>query len=107
MGHAGAVKYDGPIDALKQLWKQGGIRSIYRGTGATLLRGSLKKVKVDPAKCFILDVPASGAYLSVYEFLKKKFSGGKSRDTLTPGATLLAGGLAGMANWAVIFKLLT
>ncbi|KAI1715404.1 mitochondrial carrier protein domain-containing protein [Ditylenchus destructor] len=85
MGHAGAVKYDGPIDALKQLWKQGGIRSIYRGTGATLLR----------------DVPASGAYLSVYEFLKKKFSGGKSRDTLTPGATLLAGGLAGMANWAV------
>lgn len=45
------------------------------------------------------DIPASAAYLSVYEFLKKKFSGEGAQRTLSPGATLLAGGLAGIANW--------
>uniref|UniRef100_A0A915M7T5 Uncharacterized protein n=1 Tax=Meloidogyne javanica TaxID=6303 RepID=A0A915M7T5_MELJA len=49
---------DGPVDVVKKLYKEGGIKSIYRGTGATLLR----------------DIPASGAYISVYEFLKAKFS---------------------------------
>lgn len=49
----------------------------------------------------LLDVPASAAYLSVYEFLKKQFAGEKSKDTLTPGAILLAGGFAGIANWSV------
>lgn len=33
--------YDGPIDCAKKLYKEGGIRSIYRGTAATLLRGNL------------------------------------------------------------------
>lgn len=35
----GPAKYAGPIDCIRQLYKQGGIRSIYRGTAATLLRG--------------------------------------------------------------------
>ena len=34
-----AVKYDGPLDVVKKLYKEGGIRSIYRGTAATLVRG--------------------------------------------------------------------
>ncbi|KAK6748030.1 hypothetical protein RB195_000942 [Necator americanus] len=85
-GHApSGVHYNGPLDVVKKLYKQGGITSIYRGTGATLLR----------------DIPASAAYLSVYEFLKKKFSGEGKERTLSPGATLLAGGLAGIANWSV------
>lgn len=79
------VYYKGPLDVVKKLYKQGGITSIYRGTAATLLR----------------DIPASAAYLSVYEFLKKKFSGEGAQRTLSPGATLLAGGLAGIANWSV------
>ncbi|PAV91054.1 hypothetical protein WR25_01262 isoform B [Diploscapter pachys] len=79
------VHYNGPLDVVKKLYKEGGIRSIYRGTAATLLR----------------DIPASAAYLSVYEYLKKKFSGEGAQRTLSPGATLLAGGLAGMANWSV------
>lgn len=38
--HGQAVaKYSGPIDCAKQLYKEGGLRSIYKGTGATLLRG--------------------------------------------------------------------
>ncbi len=35
----GAAQYSGPIDVAKQLYRQGGIRSVYRGTFATLLRG--------------------------------------------------------------------
>jgi len=80
-----AVKYDGPVDVVRKLWKEGGIRSIYRGTGATLLR----------------DIPASGAYLATYEFLKKKFAGENKEQKLSPVATLMAGGLAGIANWSV------
>jgi len=38
-GQGGAeVKYKGVTDVLKHLYKEGGIRSIYRGTGATLAR---------------------------------------------------------------------
>lgn len=31
-------KYKGVTDVLKHLYKEGGVRSIYRGTGATLAR---------------------------------------------------------------------
>lgn len=42
--HADAVaKYKGPVDCVKQLYRTGGMRSIYKGTYATLLRG--KKIK--------------------------------------------------------------
>ena len=36
---SGPKLYNGPIDVVKVLYKQGGIRSIYKGTCATLLRG--------------------------------------------------------------------
>lgn len=48
-------KYAGPIDCAKQLYREGGIRSVYRGTAATLLR----------------DVPASGMYFMTYEWLQR------------------------------------
>ena len=32
-------KYNGPLDCAKQLYKEGGIRSIYKGTFATMARG--------------------------------------------------------------------
>jgi len=35
------AKYTGPIDCSKQLYREGGIRSIYKGTVATLMRGRL------------------------------------------------------------------
>ncbi|CAK5051145.1 unnamed protein product [Meloidogyne enterolobii] len=71
--HSGgaAQKYDGPVDVVKKLYKEGGIKNI----------------------------PASGAYISVYEFLKAKFSGEQGK--LTPMTTLMAGGFAGIANWSV------
>ena len=39
----GKPKYSGPVDVAKQLYKEGGIRSIYKGTCATLLRGKNPK----------------------------------------------------------------
>lgn len=35
----GNQKYDGPISVVKNLYSEGGIRSLYKGTCATLLRG--------------------------------------------------------------------
>ncbi|KAI1294801.1 Mitochondrial carnitine/acylcarnitine carrier protein [Halotydeus destructor] len=81
-----ATKYAGPIDCAKQLYKQGGIASIYKGTFATLLR----------------DVPASGMYFMSYEYLKDTLKpAGKTKADLSVGATLLAGGVAGIMNWTV------
>lgn len=83
---AATTKYKGPIDCAKQLYREGGIRSIYKGTAATLLR----------------DIPASGVYFASYEFLQVALTPeGKSRSDLSMGRTLLAGGLAGITNWMV------
>ncbi|CAG9816421.1 unnamed protein product [Phaedon cochleariae] len=76
--------YDGPVDCVKKLYKQGGIASIYRGAGATLLR----------------DVPASGMYFLTYEVIKDVITKGGAESPSILG-TILAGGSAGIANWAI------
>ena len=38
-GGNAAVKYSGPLDVAKSLYREGGMRSIFKGTVATLLRG--------------------------------------------------------------------
>lgn len=76
--------YDGPIDCAKKLYKQGGIASIYRGAGATLLR----------------DVPASGLYFLTYEVIKNYITDNGKKEATILG-TVFAGGAAGIANWIV------
>uniref|UniRef100_A0A2M4ANP4 Putative mitochondrial carnitine/acylcarnitine carrier protein n=1 Tax=Anopheles triannulatus TaxID=58253 RepID=A0A2M4ANP4_9DIPT len=81
-------KYNGMVDCAKQLYAEGGLRSIYKGSFATLLR----------------DVPASGMYYFTYEYLKRKMEpapGAKPDATLALLGTIFAGGMAGIANWAV------
>lgn len=39
-GKGATVKYAGPVDCAVKLVKQGGIKSLYKGTCATLLRGN-------------------------------------------------------------------
>lgn len=79
----GSVKYKGPIDAAKGIWREGGLRAFYTGTGATLLR----------------DVPGSVAYFGAYEAIKRFLT--PKGEQLNPLAVICAGGMAGVANWTV------
>merc|ERR1712157_77687 len=80
-------KYSGMMDCLVKVYREGGIQSVYKGTGATLLR----------------DIPASIAYFGTYELVKKEMTRyqGIPTSQLSTSAVLLAGGLAGMVNWCV------
>lgn len=52
-------KYKGVTDVLKHLYKEGGIRSIFRGTGATLIRDG-----PGSAAYAITSLPSSGSMLT-------------------------------------------
>lgn len=78
-------KYNGFTDVIKHLYREGGIRSIYKGTFATLLR----------------DVPGSVAYFGAYEGLKRALAPPGNSNELRPLHTLFAGGMAGVCNWIV------
>ncbi|KAH0605788.1 uncharacterized protein H6S33_004245 [Morchella sextelata] len=82
----GEKKYKGGFDVVRQLYKEGGVRSVFRGSAATLAR----------------DGPGSAAYFATYEILKKKLSGGEDPSM---GAVMVAGGGAGMAMWLLIFPI--
>lgn len=84
-GQGGEKKYNGAIDCAKKLYKEGGIRSVYKGTVATLLR----------------DVPASGVYFMTYEWLKSTLADPNNPGNLSPVRTVFAGGMAGIFNWCV------
>ncbi|TKR95109.1 hypothetical protein L596_009321 [Steinernema carpocapsae] len=45
--------------------------------------------------------PCQWSLSASYEYLKKKFAGDNKEKSLSPVATLIAGGLAGIANWSV------
>ncbi|KAJ6509385.1 hypothetical protein C8R47DRAFT_965641 [Mycena vitilis] len=79
-------KYTGVFDVMKHLYKEGGMKSIFRGAGATLAR----------------DGPGSAAYFAAYEVTKKALTPvGSSPSELNLGAIIMAGGTAGVAMWAV------
>jgi len=79
-------KYKGVLDVMRHLYKEGGIRSIFRGTAATLTR----------------DGPGSAAYFAAYEFTKKLLTPvGSSPADLNLSAIVLAGGTAGVAMWTL------
>ncbi|XP_066566127.1 mitochondrial carnitine/acylcarnitine carrier protein [Amia ocellicauda] len=83
---SGLRKYSGPVDCAVQLYKQQGIRSVYKGTVLTLMR----------------DVPSTGVYFMSYELLKNTLTPtGQSVDELSIPRILFAGGMAGICNWAV------
>lgn len=82
-------RYSGLLDCAKKVYAEGGIQSVFRGTGATLLR----------------DIPGSIAWFGTYELVKKGLMKVQKIDpesgVLSPLAVLCAGGVAGMACWAV------
>ncbi|KAJ7293428.1 hypothetical protein C8J57DRAFT_1041600 [Mycena rebaudengoi] len=79
-------KYKGVLDVMRHLYKEGGMKSIFRGSGATLAR----------------DGPGSAAYFAAYEVTKKALTpAGSSPSELNLGAIILAGGTAGVAMWSL------
>ncbi|XP_065902810.1 mitochondrial carnitine/acylcarnitine carrier protein-like isoform X2 [Dysidea avara] len=86
-GAKGAVKYSSSWDCAWQLYRQGGIRNIFRGTMATALR----------------DIPAGGIYFSSYEWLLQLMTPeGKCHHDLNPLKVMFAGGVAGVLYWIMI-----
>lgn len=83
-------KYSGGMDVVRQLYKEGGIRSVYRGSVMTLAR----------------DGPGSAAYFATYETIKRRLTpkdeNGKPGE-LSITAVMAAGGAAGVAMWIPVF----
>ncbi|KAL7420374.1 carnitine transporter [Cryptotrichosporon argae] len=93
-GQGGQPAYSGPIDVVRKLYAEGGMRSVFRGTGATLAR----------------DGPGSAVYFATYEYLKRKLSAAPpalasgvpaAAPPLSLGAVMFAGGCAGVAMWSL------
>ncbi|WWD22678.1 hypothetical protein CI109_107171 [Kwoniella shandongensis] len=93
-GQGGHASYTGPVDVVRKLYAEGGMRSLFRGTIATLAR----------------DGPGSAAYFATYELLKRKLSGEPTTlpngekapaPPLSVPAIMLAGGGAGIAMWGL------
>ena len=84
-------KYSGGLDVVRQLYKEGGIRSVFRGSAMTLAR----------------DGPGSAAYFATYEYVKRsltpKDAEGNVTGELSLPAVLTAGGAAGVAMWIPVF----
>lgn len=86
-------KYSGGLDVVRQLYKEGGIRSVFRGSAMTLAR----------------DGPGSAAYFATYEIVKRELTP-KDPETGLPGqlslsAVMVAGGAAGIAMWIPVFPI--
>ena len=83
---SGKPKYTGMVDCASKLYKEGGIRSVYKGTVLTTMR----------------DVPGSIAWFGTYEIIKRsliEWQGIDDPSRLSPLAVMTAGGFAGMACW--------
>jgi len=85
----GKKKYNGLVDCFRKVYAEGGIRSVYKGTAATLIR----------------DVPGTIAWFGTYEFVKKELMHIQNIDpetgALSPLAVLTAGGIAGVSCWTI------
>lgn len=83
-------KYSGGVDVVRQLYKEGGIRSVFRGSAMTLAR----------------DGPGSAAYFATYEIVKRRLTpkdeNGKPGE-LSLTAVMGAGAAAGVAMWIPVF----
>lgn len=80
----GGPQYKGVFDVVKHLYREGGLRSVFRGSGATVLR----------------DGPGSAAYFAAYEVTKGMLTTPGSTE-LNLGAVIFAGGMAGVAMWSI------
>ena len=78
-------KYSGGFDVLRRLYRQGGIRSIYKGAALTFAR----------------DGPDSAAYFATYEYCKKRLTP-KDIEGKNGSLSLLAVGISGATAGVVM-----
>jgi len=84
----GKAKYTGFVDCAKQIVGNHGIRGVYQGLQATLIR----------------DIPANSLYFGVYEMSRKAMlKPGQKVEDLPAWKVLIAGGCGGMAFWAFTY----
>ncbi|KAK4171951.1 putative mitochondrial carnitine carrier [Triangularia setosa] len=87
-------KYSGGMDVVRQLYREGGVRSVFRGSVATLAR----------------DGPGSAAYFAAYEYCKRALTPkdpvtGEASGKLSLTAITCAGAAAGVAMWIPVFPI--
>eukprot|EP00758_Cryptobia_borreli_P001900 Tbor_TRINITY_DN2622_c0_g1::TRINITY_DN2622_c0_g1_i1::g.17989::m.17989/K15109/SLC25A20_29, CACT, CACL, CRC1; solute carrier family 25 (mitochondrial carnitine/acylcarnitine transporter), member 20/29 len=80
-------KYFGSFDCGKKVYREGGLRKLYRGLYVTLLR----------------DIIGSVVYFGLYGYIRQVLP--QSENKLNIASTLLAGGCAGVGQWSVVFPL--
>jgi len=85
---SGTPKYSGFLDCARQIVKSRGIRGVYQGLSATLLR----------------DIPANAMYFGSYEVVRRSFvKPGQSVSDLSAVKVMVAGGIGGMMYWISTF----
>jgi solute carrier family 25 (mitochondrial carnitine/acylcarnitine transporter), member 20/29 len=86
--------YKGPLQTSKLIFKSHGIPGLFRGWNSTLIR----------------EVPAFGAYFSVYDYVKDYvndyyYSHGERAESHTWIASAFAGGISGSVTWIMIYPI--
>ncbi|KAF7509875.1 hypothetical protein GJ744_007386 [Endocarpon pusillum] len=86
-------QYSGGLDVVRQLYRTGGVRSVFRGLAMTLAR----------------DGPGSAAYFAAYEMVKRSLTPKDHNNDVTGElrlrAVIVAGGAAGVAVWISVFPI--
>lgn len=81
----GSKKYNGMLDCGLKVYREGGVRSVFKGYCATLAR----------------DVPGTGMYFLAYEYVQDKVKEKTGAESMSTMSTIFAGGIAGMSYWMI------
>lgn len=86
--------YKGVLDAMKHIFSVYGVRGVYQGMGATLIR----------------NIPCNGLYFCTYEAVRQYYvrqDNLSSLSELSPSRLLTAGGAAGFMYWSILYPVET
>ncbi|XP_035710905.1 mitochondrial carnitine/acylcarnitine carrier protein [Folsomia candida] len=78
---------NGTWDCIKHLWRTGGIRNLYKGLGITYVRG----------------ITQAGVYLGTSDTIIAMMT--PSSGKMSPGRSMITGGMCGMLVWAAILPI--
>ena len=81
--------FRGPIDCIRKIHDQNGIKGLFRGMSATIYR----------------EVPGYGGQFFCYEALKKWLTPEGHKGDLGAGRLIMAGGVAGIFGWVLSYPM--